>query len=178
MSAQSIPTVEYRRIGLAYRVGFDGSVWTCWRKGPGARADGPWKLMRPTIDRDGYRRVELTDHEGKKITRKVCGLVLVAFVGERPDGQEARHLDGNPANDARTNLVWGTPLENHADKRRHGTIAAGERHGKVKLTADQIADVLSLKGLATQLSVADKFGVSRGYVGQIWSGNRSRVGIK
>jgi hypothetical protein len=131
--------------------------------------------MRPSPDREGYRRVQLCHANGTKITRKVCGLVIVAFRGPKPEGMECRHDNGICTDDRIDNLLWGTPLENAADKRRHGTIARGERHGKVKLTSVQIDEILELNGKATQKSVADRFGCSRGYVGQLWSGARSRV---
>lgn len=42
----------------------------------------------------------------------VAELVLTAFVGPRPTGYHAMHLDDNPQNNAATNLKWGTPREN------------------------------------------------------------------
>lgn len=176
-STSTLENVEYRILARwpAYRVGTDGSVWSRFRLGPNSHADGPWKLLHPGKDREGYRRVDLYDGDGGVCTRKVCGLILTAFVRERLAGQEARHLDGDQGNDSLGNLAWGTPLENHADKRRHGTVAKGDRHGKAKLTDGQIDAILARKGTATQKVVADEFGVSRGYVGQLWSGNRSRV---
>ena len=159
----------------AYRVGDDGSVWSCWQKGPGAKPLGPWKQMTPTIDKEGYRRVELRHVDGRKATCKVCSLVCIAFHGPRPEGLEVRHRDGNSRNDAATNLKWGTHLENIDDKRTHGTMARGGRHGKVKLTEAQIAELLALQGQMIQREAAVKFGVSRGYVGQLWSGARKRV---
>lgn len=48
-------------------------------------------------------------------------LVLEAFVGPRPDGAVARHLDGNVKNNALSNLAWGTPTENALDRVSHGS---------------------------------------------------------
>lgn len=78
--------VEYRQVeGFpAYRVGSDGTVWSRYRKGPGAWLINKWRELRPTPDRDGYRRVQLSAANGSKITRKVCSLVIVAFRGPRP----------------------------------------------------------------------------------------------
>jgi hypothetical protein len=170
--------IEYREVeGFpAYRVGSDGSVWSRWRKGPGAKlSNTTWLQLRATPDRDGYRRVQLSHANGTKLTRKVCVLVAEAFLGPRPEGMECRHDNGRCADDRADNLIWGTSLENAADKRRHGTIAKGERHGKAKLTATQIEELLALKGQVIQQVAADRFGCSRGYVGQLWSGARSRV---
>ena len=54
-------------------------------------------------------------------------LVLLAFVGPRPDGLEVRHLDGNDLNNTLSNLVYGTSAENKADTKRHGRQYLGSR---------------------------------------------------
>ena len=54
-------------------------------------------------------------------------LVAAAFHGPCPDGQEVRHLDGDPANNAAANLRYGTKSENRDDQRRHGTHPFGGR---------------------------------------------------
>jgi hypothetical protein len=48
-------------------------------------------------------------------------MVLEAFTGPRPEpAYHARHLDGNPQNNALANLAWGTRQENWEDRRSHG----------------------------------------------------------
>lgn len=47
-------------------------------------------------------------------------LVASAFLGPCPGGQEVRHLDGNPQNNAVTNLAYGTRTENILDVLRIG----------------------------------------------------------
>ena len=54
-------------------------------------------------------------------TRLVHRLVLEAFVGPRPEGMVARHLNGDPGDNRLENLAWGTQSENNYDKVRHGT---------------------------------------------------------
>jgi hypothetical protein len=165
--------VEYRPCGKhGYRVGSDGSVWTCWRKGPGATPDGQWRQLKVRLDHEGYRRVTFRDGT----SAKACVLVLTAFAGPCPPGHECCHgPDNNPANDSIDNLRWGTHAENIADKKLHGTMACGERHGRAKLSDAEIAEIRALKGSATQITIAERFGVSRGYVGQLWSGQRTRL---
>jgi len=48
-------------------------------------------------------------------------LVLLAFVGEPPDGMECCHNDGNPSNNALSNLRWDTKSANQRDRLAHGT---------------------------------------------------------
>lgn len=79
-------------------------------------------LARPVERREGaYPKVLLYDGTGKRRTRKIHHLVLEAFVGPCPAGQEARHLDGDRLNASLVNLLWGTPAANYRDKVRHGT---------------------------------------------------------
>lgn len=73
---------------------------------------------KPTVGAQGYDVVSLS-RGGKSYARTVHRLVLEAFRGERPRGQEARHLNGNRADNRLSNLAWGTPKENAADRITH-----------------------------------------------------------
>jgi NUMOD4 motif/HNH endonuclease len=77
-------------------------------------------VLKPTVSRAGYLVVSLVK-DTKQVQRKVHRLVLLAFKGPCLPGLESRHLDGNPANNALTNLAWGTVGENAKDRVRHGT---------------------------------------------------------
>jgi len=68
----------------------------------------------------GYPTVRF-GHRGKSYS--VHTLVLEAFEGECPPGQEALHADDDPTNPRRGNLRWGTRAENLADR-----IANGQPH--------------------------------------------------
>lgn len=89
-----------------------------WPNGRGQ----PWKgcILVTAVDRDGYQYVTLC-RDGKRTTHRIHHLVLEAFVGPRPPDKEARHLDGDETHNWRTNLAWGTKLENEQDRVRHGT---------------------------------------------------------
>jgi hypothetical protein len=76
--------------------------------------------LKPAADRKGYLYVNLwRDNIGA--TCYIHQLVLRAFVGPCPDGQEIRHLDGNSMNNRLDNLQYGTRSENFLDTVRHGT---------------------------------------------------------
>lgn len=80
------------------------------------------RILRPGRLRKGYLGVNL----GRSY--RVHRLVLEAFVGPCPEGQEARHLNGDPADNRLENLAWGTSSENKADM-----IAMG-RHNQASKT--------------------------------------------
>jgi hypothetical protein len=87
------------------------------------------KVMTPTAMQNGYLIVTLW-RDGKQRTRLVHRLVLMAFEGAPPHGTEGLHADADRANNALTNLSWGSHSENQYDQVRHGThanYAAGPR---------------------------------------------------
>lgn len=55
-------------------------------------------------------------------TKLVHHLVLITFVGERPEGAECCHNQNNPSNNNLVNLRWDTHLANVLDKEKHGTV--------------------------------------------------------
>lgn len=59
---------------------------------------------------------------GDAVNRTIHSLVLEAFIGPRPPGQEACHNDGNSKNNMLENLRWDTSKGNNADKVRHGKL--------------------------------------------------------
>lgn len=114
------PVVGYE--GL-YEVSDQGRVKTVARTV--IRSNGRTHSIRERVrsaspNHKGYLKVTLTK-DGSLRTRTVHTLVLEAFVGARPAGQECRHLNGNPADPRLENLTWGTPRENAADRIGHGT---------------------------------------------------------
>lgn len=96
------------------------------------------KSLRP--DKKGYLKVTLW-HKQKASTRLVNKLVAVAFLGPKPNGQVARHLDGINTHNHFSNLAWGTCVENESDKTLHGTRRAVERHPRAKLTNDRVIEI-------------------------------------
>ena len=72
----------------------------------------------------GYVGVKLwrRNDAGERVCQRmnVHSIVMLAFVGPRPDDLHVRHLDGNPVNNRLENLAYGTPRENALDTIRHG----------------------------------------------------------
>jgi hypothetical protein len=126
---KSSTEIEYRPIpGFpGYRVGSDGSVWTCCITGGNGNHYGQtsttWRLRRQRIGKNGYSWIVLR-RNGKRVHRMVHQLVLEAFVGERPKGYEACHYpDETKQNNCLCNLRWDTSSANKRD-RYHAKLTA------------------------------------------------------
>lgn len=82
----------------------------------------PGRVLRQVEHRGGYMAVRLQEALSKRDkTVKVHTLVLEAFAGPKPEGMEARHLNGNSRDNRSVNLTWGTRSENNLDRVAHGT---------------------------------------------------------
>ena len=88
----------------------------------------------------GYHRVTLSKNAIHKLFL-VHQLILLAFEGPCPAGQESRHMDGDNLNNRLKNLRYGTRQENADDRQRHGTVRRGETHGMAKLTEAQVREI-------------------------------------
>jgi len=61
------------------------------------------------IDSSGYRRITLRK-DGKNNSLKVHSLVMLAFIGPRPDGMVTNHIDGDKQNNCLSNLEYITVI--------------------------------------------------------------------
>jgi hypothetical protein len=82
----------------------------------------PPRIMATETDRYGYPFVRLSSAgERVRSRRKIHTLVLLAFVGPRPEGMVSRHLSGDPSDARLVNLIYGTQSQNLRDAVAHGT---------------------------------------------------------
>ena len=75
-------------------------------------------VLKPYIDNHtGYKKIHLQIND-KKLRKYIHDVVLKAFCGERPEGHQCNHKDGNKLNNCIENLEWTTPRANsiHAVK--------------------------------------------------------------
>lgn len=130
------------------------------------------RVLKPGVHSKGYRSLVFSLN-GKRRTVLLHRLVLDAFVGPCPEGMETRHDNGDRADNRLKNLLWGTPVENAHDRRRHGTHNAGERNGRAKVT-DAQAEEISLRCRAgeAQWTVGLDYGLSQAQVSRIVTGKR------
>lgn len=123
------------------------------------------RIMSPGVVQ-GYLQVSLND-KNKNAQRKVHRLVLEAFVGPCPPGMEGRHIDGVRKNCRLGNLVWGTKVENAADRKTHGTQCLGEGHGRAKITESDVLEIRAAKGAVFQKDLAVKYGIAQSKISAI-----------
>jgi hypothetical protein len=175
----TIAPVEYREIpGVpGYRVGDDGSLWSCWNR---RHRLGTWHRLKCGKNKKGYLTAGLTlVNPRRKVQVRIHRLVLELFIGPCPDGMEACHNDGNRINNFAYNLRWDTHAENIRDSVRHGTHCRtgprGSRNGSAKLKEDDILAIRQMiRNGMTKTEIASRFGVHRYQIysietGKTWS---------
>jgi NUMOD4 motif/HNH endonuclease len=121
-----------------------------------------WGNTRPDYPQLGYYSVAFSDC-GRREQWRVHRIVLTAFVG--PSDLEALHSDGNHANNALSNLRWGSSKDNARDRITHGRQYHPHPdtcfNTKVSL-ADREAIRLAVANGASQKSQCEKYGLSSG----------------
>lgn len=137
--------------GLAYTLDAETGCWN-WARGR---------------DRDGYGKI------------KVYGRSLRAHrhawecaKGPIPEGGILCHRCDNPACVNVEHLFVGSHQDNHSDRSRKGRTASGERHGRAKLTAQQVAEIRETK--PGHRVASERYGIGKTHYhrilrGQAWS---------
>jgi len=137
-SDRSVATAEWRPV----------PGWECYEVsnlGGVRRTDTGRDLRQQVFERDPYPAVVFKQRPRKPARFRVHALVLTAFVGPRPFADaQARHLDGNQRNNRLDNLTWGSPVENQADRKRHGTGRGRIANGRSPITE---LDVLAMRSM-------------------------------
>jgi len=156
--------VEYRDIAgfPGYRIGNDGTVWSCRVRGPGNNLGSEWRLITGGVSSRGYQILTLCDGSSQRY-RAVHRLVLEAFVGPCPDGMEACHFP-NPDRTCNvlSNLRWDTKKANGRDRVAHGTSLPGSKNPSAVLTlamVEAIRDEFASGGV-TRVAIARKYNVT------------------
>jgi len=130
--------VNWKPIDLdeAYRISSDGRVES--RRRCGKKKLYPNYLPMKLQINHGYPHVHIFNK-----FRKVHQLVLEAFVGPRPPGYEAAHLNGIRSDNRVENLKWVTKSENQNHRKLHGTEISveGEDVHWAKLSKDEVLQI-------------------------------------
>lgn len=162
--------VQYKDIpGFpGYRIGSDGNLWSCWKRGKKATMGNEWIKMNSNSNKSRYASVTLHKNS-KSYSRTIHRLVIEAFVGPCPKGMECRHKDGNCKNNHLENLSWGTKKENGKDRVKHGTSLVGIKHPKAKLTEESVTEIRRMyaTGKYYQKEIGEMFEVDKDHISNI-----------
>ena len=118
-----------------YGASRDGRIWSSWK-------DKNWKEKSQFTMHKGYKMV--TFHPPDQLKPKsyrVHKLIMITFVGEKPNGFTICHYNGNPADNRLENLRYDTFKNNCADKIRHGTKRYGSQVNLSKLNELQVRTI-------------------------------------
>lgn len=117
-------------------------------------SDKPQRILSPSTT-NGYLGIGLRAN-GKAYFRKIHQLVLLAFIGPRPDGMETCHNNGIKNDNGLENLRYDTHQANIQDAVTHGVA------GGAILTQVQIKEIRQdyRKNWTSQKELAERYGVS------------------
>lgn len=112
--------------------------------------------------------------DGRSITQYVHTLVLSAFICPRPSPvHQAAHYNGVRWDNRLANLRWALPIENNADKKKHGTDQVGMKHHMRKITDADVLEIRRLRSLGMYCKdIAKRFGLHKAYISLVANGKR------
>jgi len=93
---------------------------------------GTKATMRDFGDKDGYRKIKLTDDSGRRVMFYVHRLVWTAFKGPIRHKDEIDHLDGHRINNALDNLMSVTHRQNSVLKKQRNSAYLFNRKARRK----------------------------------------------
>jgi hypothetical protein len=126
------------------------------------------RILRPAINNQNL--VVPLSQDGVREIKYVQRLVLEAFVGPCPPGQESRHFpDRDPSNNRLDNLRWDSYPNVLADTVITAAYIRGEEVYNAKLTDEQARQIKFVER-GTQQAIADHYGISRTLVYKIKAG--------
>lgn len=155
--------IELNHLGLSgYKVDTNGNIFS-WKCKAGTKQKR-WKHLKPWLVK-GYLVIGLKVN-GRRVCKYIHRLVLEAFVGPCPPGQEGCHNDSNPLNNTLANLRWDSPLNNCLDRKLNGVHSIntprGSKHGCSKLVEKEVVVIRKLVELniLTQAKLARIFEIT------------------
>ena len=129
------------------------------------------KIRAQYVDKRGYRHVSL--YRGNKGKRYgVHQLVMLAFVGPRPNRSMVCHNDSNPGNNMLSNLRYDTNSGNQLDRVANGTSARGTANSHNVHSPDAIREIRRLyaSGALSQREIGEMYGVRQAAISAIVTG--------
>jgi hypothetical protein len=131
------------------------------------------KLLKPITCKDDLRQQVSLCKDYCVTVIRLHHVIMLTFVGNRPEGLVTCHYDGNPSNNALSNLRYDTASSNMKDAVRHGTANLGERCPSAKLTAEQVLEIRCRLEMGEKVAIiSQSFGISHQQISKIK--NRTR----
>lgn len=131
--------------------------------------------LRRACPSAGYYPAVSVRANGRIRTVRVHLLVLLAFHGARPEGQQARHLNSVRGDNREANLAWGDGYQQEADKRANGTSNIGVRNGSAKLNDEAVRDIRRRVGAGErQVVLARQYSVCESTLSEVVTGKKWR----
>lgn len=153
------PIVGYE--GL-YEISSLGSIRALRRSG---RYRGRWgeavmnfpaKNMIASTSRSGYKYLCLKKPDEPAVKFLLHRLVMAAFVGPPPNGEQVNHRDGDKSNNAVSNLEYCTPCQNV----RHCIDVLGKKRGE-SMSKLKESDVVAIRSDSRLLrEIAADYGIT------------------
>lgn len=141
-----------------YAVTDAGEVWSCRRRHTGQILPA-WHRLRLASTAGRYQKVNLST-DSRAVQFSVHRLVLIAFVGEAPRGEQACHANGNSRDNRLLNLRWGSASANGRDRIKHGRSGKGSANVKAKLSDDDVRAIrLTHAAGHSYRMIAQRFGI-------------------
>ncbi len=140
---------------------------------------GKTKVLKPADGGDGYLKTMLQNDDGKYCSWGVHKFVAFTYLGERPDGLEINHKDGNKLNNSPSNLEYCTKSENliHAYENDLLERKRGSKNGMAKLTENEVRSIRKHAKESGRYygrkDLADKYGVSESQIKDIVNRRRN-----
>jgi len=132
------------------------------------------KVLSQTPDENGYltHATKIGGREGKNVLLRMHRVVGEAFIPNPDNKPYINHDDGVKTNNHKPNLEWSTQQENiqHAYDTGLAKAVTGLKHGRVRMTAESLSVVRSLKGEESCRAVGERFGIHHTTVLDIWKG--------
>lgn len=98
-------------------------------------------------------------------SRYIHHLVLLAFIGPKPDGMECLHGDHDRRNNRSTNVRWGTHLENVRE-----TVSRGTHKNYRRPPAARDDDIVEIRSRWRSGEPCEAIAASMGYgYGTVWN---------
>lgn len=159
-----------------YQVSNFGRVRSFWRRTSNGAAGSTFDKWRwaitdqskilPLFADKGYWKARLS-RENKQYRIFVHLLVLIAFVGPRPEGLQGRHLNDDKDNNHLSNLAWGTKSKNIQERHTNRTTPV------FALTPKDVMEIRSYLAQGEKnVSIARKFNVDPTLISRIKTGQR------